>query len=373
MKIKLAAFILILITISSCHSKKVSTPSITKIKWGRVENKEIWLYTLTNKNGMEVKISNFGGAITIISVPDKTGKLENVALGFDSLRSYFNNNAHFGCLIGRYANRIAKGKFTLNGKEYSLALNNGVNHIHGGIKGFDVKVWDVSNEFASPDSVGLTLSYLSKDMEEGYPGNLMVKVNYLLTNNNEIGIRYTAETDKPTVLNLTNHSYFNLTGCKETVLNHELILYADSITLSDSTFIPVGKVTSVKGTCYDFTTTNKIGERIAQIPGIPGGYDSNFKIRKKDKEFAIAAEVYEPMSGRVLQVYTTEPGIQFYTGNFLNTHITGHNGMKYQKHFGFCLEAQHYPDSPNQLQFPTVTLNPGEKYTQYTVYKFSTR
>jgi aldose 1-epimerase len=368
MKIKIATLLISVLFLASC-AKKEDKPSVKKESWGQADGKEISLYTLTNKNGMVVKITNYGSRVTSVVVPDKTGKFENVVLGFDSLSLYVGENPHFGSIVGRFGNRIAKGKFTLNGTEYSLAINNGPNSLHGGIKGFDRQVWDAT-EISSPDSVGLALTYVSKDMEEGYPGTLTVKVTYMLTANNEIKISYEAETDKATVLNVTNHSYFNLNSAKETILNHELTLYADSITPTDSTLIPTGVIAPVAGTAFDFTTAHKIGERIDKVPG---GYDINYKLRKQSNELSLAAEVYEATSGRLLQAYTTEPGIQFYSGNFLNGTQTGSGGIKYEQHFGLCLETQHFPDSPNQPKFPSVVLNPGQKYTSFTVYKFSVR
>jgi len=363
----LAASILIL---SGCKPKEAMVSPISEITWGKDGGKTIKLFTLTNKNGMEVKISNFGAVINSIVVPDRNGKMENIVLGFDSLKSYQGMHPYFGSLVGRYGNRIALGKFSLNGNNYTLAVNNGVNHLHGGIKGFNKQVFQIDTTYSTPDSSVIGLSYLSPDMEEGYPGNLKLKVNYVLTNNNEIKIEYEAETDKPTVLNITNHSYFNLTACKENILNHELVLMADSITPTDTTLIPTGILAPVAGTPFDFTIAHKIGERIDQVPG---GYDINYKLRNKTGQLVQAAEVYEPASGRVLQAFTSEPGVQFYTGNFLDGSLTGFNGIKYQQHYGFCLEAQHFPDSPNKPQFPSVVLNPGEKYTQLTVYKFSVK
>jgi aldose 1-epimerase len=370
MKTAAVFFFALILIVSGCKPKNDKVSPISEISWGIDGGKAVKLFTLTNKNGMEVKIMNFGAVINSIVVPDRNGKMENIVLGFDSLKSYQGTHPYFGSLVGRYGNRIALGKFSLNGNTYNLAVNNGVNHLHGGIKGFNKQVFLVDTTYSAGDSSVISLSYLSADMEEGYPGNLKVKVNYVLTNKNEIRIEYEAETDKPTVLNLTNHSYFNLTGCKENILNHELVLMADSITPTDTTLIPTGILTPVAGTPFDFTVAHKIGERIDQVPG---GYDINYKLRNKTGELVQAAEVFEPVSGRVLQAYTTEPGVQFYTGNFLDGSLTGFNGVRYQKHFGFCLEAQHFPDSPNKPQFPTVVLNPGQKYKQLTVYKFSVK
>jgi aldose 1-epimerase len=250
--------------------------------------------------------------------------------------------------------------------EYALSVNSVRHHLHGGFKGFDKVVWDAT-EITGPDSVGLALTYLSKDKEEGYPGNLQCKVTYVVTNKNEIRIYYQAETDKPTIVNLTNHSYFNLTSGKENIFNHELKLFADSMTPVDTSLITTGAITAVAGTDFDFTKSHTIGERIANVHG---GYDHNYKLRKQDAGLSLAAEVYEPKSGRMIEVYTTEPGMQFYTGNFLDGSLTGIDGVVYKKHHGFCLEAQHYPDSPNKPGFPSVVLRPGKAYTQLTIYRF---
>jgi len=370
MKTVIFGLTLILLAISGCKQKQETASSVNEMIWGQEGDRVVNLYTLTNKNGMEVKITNFGGIITLVTVPDRNGVMENVVLGFDNLNSYQGVHPYFGSLVGRYGNRIANGKFVLNDTTYTLAVNNGVNHLHGGLRGFDKQVFHVDTSFSTMDSVVLALSYLSPDMEEGYPGNLTVKVNYVLTSGNEIKIWYEAQTDKPTVLNLTNHSYFNLTSCKENVLNHEVVLMSDSITPTDTTLIPTGLLAPVAGTAFDFTSAHKIGERIGEVPG---GYDINYKLRNITGQLVQAAEVYEPVSGRVLQAYTTEPGVQFYTGNFLDGSLTGFNGVKYEKNFGFCLEAQHFPDSPNKPQFPTVVLDPGSTYRQLTVYKFSVR
>jgi aldose 1-epimerase len=361
---------MLILMVAGCKPKQESVSSLNEKIWGQVGDKVVYLYTLTNKNGMEVKITNFGGIITSVTVPDKNGVMENVVLGFDSLKSYQAEHPYFGSLVGRYGNRIAKGTFILDDTTYTLAVNNGVNHLHGGVKGFDKQVFNTDTAWSTLDSTIVVFSYLSPHMEEGYPGNLKVKVSYVLTGNNEIKIAYEAETDRPTVLNLTNHSYFNLTACKENILNHEVVLMADSITPTDSALIPTGILAPVAGTAFDFTSAHKIGERIDQVPG---GYDINYKLRGTTGQLAPAAEVYEPASGRLLQVYTTEPGIQFYTGNFLNGTITGFHGVVYEKHYGFCLETQHFPDSPNQPLFPTTVLRPGERYRHLTVYRFSLR
>lgn len=366
MKFRLLAVFIGLAFLFAC--KQEAKLTISKEAWGKADGKDVSLYTLTNAKGMSVKISNYGGTITKILVPNKDGKIDDVVLGFDSLATYQRGCPYFGALIGRYGNRIAKGKFKLDSVEYTLATNNGPNHLHGGLKGFDKVVWD-AKELSGKDSVGLELTYLSKDMEEGYPGNLTAKVTYVLNNNNELKIYYNAETDKPTVLNLTNHSYFNFSGAKESILGHELTLYADSITPVDSTLIPTGEIKAVAGTPFDFTTPHKIGERIDQVPG---GYDHNFVLRHAPG-MKLAAEVYDPASGHFMQVYTNQPGIQFYSGNFLDGTLTNSNGQKIEKHYGLCLETQHFPDSPNKPQFPSVVLRPGEKYNYLTIYKFSTK
>jgi aldose 1-epimerase len=366
MNTKISLFLLsVAVILCSCQPKqKMST---SKQPWGQADGKEVSLYTLTNANGMVVKITNYGGTVTSIITPDKSGKFENIILGFDSLSPYVKGCPYFGALIGRYGNRIAKGKFTLDGEEYTLATNNGPNHLHGGVKGFDKVVWD-AKEISGPDSVGLVLTYLSKDKEEGYPGNLQCTVSYVLDNKNSLKIYYAAETDKPTIINLTNHCYFNLTACKENVFNHKLTLYADSMTPVDTSLIPTGVIAPVAGTPFDFTKPHAIGERIASVPG---GYDHNFKLNKKGAALTQAVDLYEPTSGRLMTAYTTEPGIQFYSGNFLDGTLTGQGGIVYKKYYGLCLEAQHYPDSPNEPKFPSVVLKPGQKYAQFTIYTFA--
>ncbi len=331
------------------------------------------LYTLTNSKGMEVQITNYGGIIVSLKTPDRAGKVGDVVLGFESLDGYLKPHPFFGALVGRYANRIAKGRFTLNGTEYKLAQNNGGNHIHGGARGFDKRVWK-----AREVSGGLELVYASKDGEEGYPGNLMTTVTYQLTDANELKISYLASTDKDTIINLTNHSYFNLAGTGAgDVLGHEVMINAEQFTPVDETQIPTGEVAAVKGTPFDFTQRTPIGARIEdqhQQINFGKGYDHNWVIKKAQGDaLPLAASVYEPTSGRVLEVYTTQPGVQFYTGNFLNGSVTGKKGTAYARRSGFCLETQHYPDSPNKPQFPTVVLKPGQKYQETTVFKFSAK
>ncbi|MCD4747144.1 MAG: galactose mutarotase [Bacteroidales bacterium] len=340
--------------------------SINKENFGKYDGKNVYLYTLTNSNGLIAKITNYGAIVTSLIVPDKQGNFDDIVLGYDNLEDYIKDSPYFGAIVGRYGNRIAKGKFILDDKEYTLAVNNGNNHLHGGIKGFDKVVWD-AEEIDNKEGVGLKLKYISKDGEEGYPGNLEVTVTYTLTNNNELKISYEAVTDKPTPVNITHHSYFNLAGAgKEDILNHELMIDADKYTVVDKELIPTAELRDVKDTPMDFTSPESIGSRIAAVEG---GYDHNYVLNNNGK-FAKVVEVIEPQSGRLMEVYTSEPGIQFYSGNFLDGSNIGKNGKKYNKYYGFCLETQHFPDSPNQPSFPSTILKPGEKYGYTTVYKF---
>jgi aldose 1-epimerase len=333
------------------------------------------LYTLVNDNGMEARITSYGGIVVSLFVPDREGRWADVVLGHENLAGYLPNNAYFGCIVGRYGNRIAGGKFVLNGKEYTLARNNGPNHLHGGIRGFDQALWD-AEAFRSEAGPSLKLSRLSPDGEEGYPGNLSVTVTYTITDANELRIDYKAATDRPTVVNLTHHSYFNLAGAGAgNILGHELAIDADSFTPIDDTLITTGEIRSVKGTPLEFTKPIPIGARIDDaydqlVFGL--GYDHNWVLNKAGADLSFAARVREPVSGRVMDVYTTEPGIQFYSGNFLDGSITGKNGKVYYKRDGLCLETQHFPDSVNKPRFPSTVLNPGEAYTQTTVYRFGT-
>ncbi len=347
--------------------EKTMAVKIEKQIFGKIGEKEVYLYTLTNENGVKVKITNYGGIVTSLIVPDRNGNYDDIVLGFDTLDEYVNKNSqYFGAIAGRYANRIAKGIFTLNGVTYKLAVNNGPNHLHGGIKGFDKVVWD-SNTFSDANSASLELKYLSKDGEEGYPGNLTCKVIYSLTKDNELKIDYHAQTDKDTVINLTHHSYFNLAGHNhDSILNHQLMIDADKYTPVDDTLIPMGPAISLKHTPMDFTVPTPIGLRIDLVKG---GYDLNFVLNHKAGSLDMVASVYDSNSNRSMQVYTTEPALQFYSGNFLDGSIKG-KGAVYNKHAGFCLEAQHYPNSPNRPDFPSVVLKPGQKYKQLTVYKF---
>jgi aldose 1-epimerase len=332
------------------------------------DGQSVDLYVLTNANGMSAQIMYYGATLVSLSVPDRNGDVADITLGCDSIEGYMAASPYFGATVGRYANRIAKGKFTLDGVEYSLATNNGENHLHGGIKGFDKVLWQ-AEPFREEEMVGVKFVYFSKDGEEGYPGNLVCTVTYMLTDRNELRITYEAETDKATPVNLTHHSYFNLAGQGNgDILGHELMIEADKYTPVDAGLIPTGEICDVAGTPMDFTTPHAIGERIDQVEG---GYDHNFVLRSGGGELVLAARVYEPQTGRVMEVLTTEPGIQFYSGNFLDGTITGKNGKVYYKHYGFCLEPQHFPDSPNKPDFPSTILQPGAKYLSRTVFRFS--
>jgi aldose 1-epimerase len=329
------------------------------------------LYTLTSPEGMEVSITNYGGAITSIQVPDRKGRLGDVVLGYETLAEYLKNPRFLGALIGRHANRLARGTFSLNGTTYHVAQNNGPNHLHGGNRGFDKVVWHAQEESGDADSV--QLSYLSKDGEEGYPGNLSARVTYTLARNNELRIEYYATTDKKTIVNLTNHSYFNLAGSGN-ILTHELMLNADRFTPIASDLIPTGELRDVAGSPMDFTQSTSVGARINdQYEQLifAGGYDHNFVLRDADTSLRLAANVYEPTSGRLMEVLTTQPGLQFYSGNFLDGRTTGKRGVVYHKHSGFCLETQHFPDSPNHAEFPTTVLKPGDEFRQLAVFRFS--
>ena len=334
------------------------------------DGRQIDLYTLTNTNGLRARIMNYGAILVSLEVPDRDGNLGDITLGFDALDGYLKEHPYFGAIVGRYANRIGKGRFMLDGVEYKLATNNGENHLHGGIKGFDKVVWKLEDLRSESNEAVAKLSYISEDGEEGYPGNLACTVTYTLTKDNELKISYEAETDKSTVVNLTNHSYFNLAGQgMGDILGHELTLNADKYTPVDEGLIPTGEIRSVKDSPMDFTLPMSIGSRIGQVSG---GYDHNYVLNSGGLP-ALAARVYEPTSGRVMEIHTTEPGIQLYTGNFLDGSLTGKAGKVYKKHYAFCLETQHFPDSPNKPNFPSAVLLPGQKYTSVTVHKFSTR
>lgn len=332
----------------------------------------VTLYTLKNAKGMEVHIMNYGGIIQKILTPDRNGKVEDVVLGFETLQEYIKDTPYFGAVVGRFGNRIAKGKFTLDGQEYTLAAQNNGQHLHGGLIGFDKKVWKV--EAASAQS--LSLSYVSKDMEEGFPGNLSVKMTYTLSDDNELGISYEATTDKATVLNLSNHSYFNLSGnAKRDILNQEVQIDASRLVAVNNVLIPTGVLAPVAGTPFDFTKAHVVGDRINDTSSeqivLGGGYDHCWALDKPAGSYAKIATVIDPVSGRKMTVSTDQPGVQFYTGNFLDGHLTGKYGVTYGKRFGLCLETEHFPDSPNQPNFSSTVLRPGEVYKTKTAYQFS--
>jgi len=318
------------------------------------------VYTLRNKSGFEVSITNYGGAITSLKTPDRHGRFGDVVLGFETIDEYVHNPRYFGALIGRHANRIAGGKFSLDGVDYQLPQNNGANHLHGGFRGFDKRDWTISE-----DGNTLHLTYFSKDGEEGYPGNVNAFVDYVLLDN-ELRIDYRATTDRDTIVNLTNHSYFNLRG-EGTILDHELTLNADHFTPVSEDLIPTGEIKAVEGTSMDFRNGKAVG---SDLVGVAGGYDHNFVLNDWDSTLRLTARLYEPVSGRVLEILTTEPGMQFYSGNFLDGSFTGKYGFVYEKYTGLCLEPQHFPDAPNHVNFPSTVLRPGEEYKHTSIYRF---
>jgi aldose 1-epimerase len=347
--------------------------NIHKQFWGKTNaGVTVDLFTLTNDQGVETRVANYGGVIVTLRTPDGRGRPGDITLGFDTLEAYLRGSPFFGCIVGRYANRIAQGRFRLKGAEYRLAQNNGQNHLHGGLAGFDKVVWQ-AEPFTGSDGVGLKLSYLSSDGEEGYPGNLSVTVTYTLTNQNELRLDYEAATDQTTVINLTNHAYFNLVGTGD-ILGHTLMLNADRFTPIDSTLIPTSELRSVQGTPLDFRQPTVIGARIHQEDEqlrFGGGYDHNWVINGVAGQLRLAAVLSELTTGRRLEVHTTQPGMQFYSGNMLPASLPGKGGQVYTRRSGLCLETQHFPDSPNQPNFPSTTLEPGQRYAQTTVFKFS--
>lgn len=338
---------------------------ISKQAWGSANGQPVDLYTLRNSKGTLVTITNYGGIVTSFLAKDKNDSVASVVIGFDSIGPYLQSPPYFGSIIGRYGNRIGAGKFSIGDKNYTLATNNGANHLHGGVVGFDKVIWTAAPVVDSLPS--LKLSYLSKDGEEGYPGNLQVTVTYTLTEEDGLKIQYEATTDQATPVNLTNHSYFNLTGdTKETIFNHQLQLNADAYTPVDNGLIPTGEIRQVAGTPFDFRSPMAIGSR---IDSVPGGYDHNYVLNNTDGSLRKIAHLAEPVSGRFLEVWTTEPGVQFYSGNFLDGKFTNHTGTPVQLHTALCLETQHFPDSPNKKEFPSTILEPGKKYYSETVYK----
>ncbi len=345
----------------------MSVNTVERARFGGLpDGREVYVYTLTNRNGMQARIMNYGATLISLTAPDRNGVYRDVLLGFDTLEGYLTGQPYMGAVIGRVANRIAGGHFTLAGDHFVLAVNNGPNHLHGGMSGFDKALWR-SRKVQRVKGVAVQFSYLSPDGEEGYPGDMDVRVVYTLTDANCLHISYSAEANRPTPVNLTNHAYFNLAGSGD-ILGHDITFSSDSYTPSDSTLIPTGEVCSVADSPMDFRTAMKIGERIHDVPG---GYDHNFLVRGYGSGIKLAARVYHAASGRVMEMRTTEPGFQFYTGNFLDGSHTGKQGQVYHKHSGFCLEAQHFPDSVHHPHFPNTILTPGRVYRQRTVYCFS--
>ena len=343
--------------------------NVKKSSFGKLpDGTAVDLFTLTNANGLVAKVANYGAIITELHVPDRQGQLGDIAFGFDNLEQYLKGHPYFGATIGRVANRIAGSQFTLDGQTYKLAVNNGPNSLHGGLKGFDKVVWKATPQ----KGASVKFTYTSADGEEGYPGQLEVAVVMALTDANELRLDYTATTDKPTPVNLTNHSYFNLAGAGD-VLAYELMLTADHYTLSDASLIPTGEIKPVKGTPMDFTTPQPIGSRFSQLKATPVGYDNNFVLNSGGKALALAARVFDPRSGRVMEVHTTEPGIQLYTANFLDGSLTGKGGFVYRQHSAFCLETQHFPDAVHHPNFPSIILRPGQTYRHTTVHRFAAK
>lgn len=372
MKSSLLLTALLGIILITCTEKQLM--QLEKTPFGEVDGKAVDLYSVSFESGLQAKVTNYGGIITSLFVPDRNGEIEDVVLGYDSLQGYLTKTPYFGALIGRYGNRIAKGQFLLDGKEYSLATNNGVNHLHGGVKGFDKVVWEVIANYRTSDSIGITLKYVSQDGESGYPGTLTSLVQYTFTPNS-LKISYQATTDAPTVVNLTQHTYFNLSGnVAEDILGHELILAASRYLPVDSTLIPTGEIRSVAETAFDFTSAKLIGKEIEaedEQLDFGKGYDHCWVLDGgQTKASRLIGSLTHAGSGRAMDIYTTEPAIQFYSGNFLDGSLTGKGGKVYEFRNGLCLETQHYPDSPNQYKFPNVVLRPGEDYSSETIYEF---
>jgi aldose 1-epimerase len=354
----------------------VNAGGFTRAPFGQAGGAPVYLYTLTNTHGMEVRVMSYGATIVSLSVPNRRGLSEDVVLGFDALEGYLADEPYFGAIVGRYGNRIAKGRFALDGATYQLATNNGPNHLHGGIKGFDKVVWDAA-PFDRDGTSGVVFTHVSPDGDEGYPGSLNARVTYTLTPANELIVDYHATTSKATPINLTQHSYFNLAGAGTgDILEHQLTLDADRFTPVDATLIPTGELAPVEGTPFDFRKATAIGARIgAEHPQLKfgTGYDHNWVLNGRSGELRHAVRLEEPTSGRTLDISTTEPGVQFYTGNFLDGTLTGKSGRVYKQRYGLCLETQHFPDSPNHPAFPSTILRPGEQYQSKTVFAFGVR
>lgn len=373
-RVLVMAGLLELVVFAGCNRQPPNDEgSVMQTAFGEVDGQPTQIFTLRNAQGIEVRITDFGGIITSLKTPDRAGNFADIVLGFDSLARYAAGTPYFGAIIGRYGNRIAGGAFTLDGVAYSLAQNDGPNHLHGGVRGFDKVIWQ-AEPFERAGERGLVLRYVSRSGEEGYPGTLDATVTYTLTDNNELAVDYLATTDQPTPVNLTQHSYFNLAGAGSgDILGHQLMIAASRYTPIDTTLIPTGELAPVEGTPFDFRTPTPIGARIdgdhAQLRN-GRGYDHNFVLDRRSGGLELAARVVDPGSGRTLEITTTEPGLQFYSGNFLDGTITGKDGRVYAHRSGFCLETQHFPDSPNQSAFPSTILRPGQEYRSRTVFKF---
>ena len=373
MRLSIAMMLLLAMAASDPQTGSAPKRGVSRAAFGTTgDGKAVEIYTLTNAHGLEMRVISYGGIITSLKVPDRSGHLGDIVLGFDTIDGYLKDPPYFGALIGRYGNRIAKGQFTLDGNTFKLATNNGPNHLHGGVKGFDKVLWKV---VPGTDSTGVsvTLSRTSPDGEEGYPGNLQATVRYTLTDKSELAIDYRATTDNATLVNLTQHSYFNLADDSGDILGHELTIHASRYTPVDATLIPTGELATVDGTPFDFRKATAIGARIAadnvQLKN-GGGYDHNWVLDRSGSGLKPAARLVDPKSGRMLEVATTEPGLQFYSGNFLDGSITGKGGRVYRRRTGLCLETQHYPDSPNHPNFPSSILKPGQTYSSQTVFTF---
>lgn len=371
------ALLFVLIVSFFCVRNKSTKLDLVKQSFGSdVDGKAVYLFTLTNKNGMQVSVTNYGAIVQSLLVKNRDGKFEDIVMGYDKVEDYLKGSPYFGAIVGRYGNRIGKGKFTLEGVEYSLATNNGANHLHGGFKGFDKVVWN-AEPIQKKDEVCVKLTYLSADGEEGYPGNLKITVVYTLTNNDELKIDYLANTDKATLCNLTHHGYFNLSGnCQRDILDHKLWINADRFTPVDNGLITTGELRSVIGTAFDFTQPTTIGSRINEKSDqlkFGQGYDHNWVLNDVDGSLKLQASLYDSLTGRFVEIWTTEPGMQFYSGNFLDGSNIGKGGTVYNYRTGLCLETQHYPDSPNRPEFPTTVLKPGETYKSRTIYHFTAK
>ncbi len=377
-KVYFLIFSLIIISCENTQKNKIMPlVTIEKKAFGRtLDGVDIDQYILKNRNGMEISAINYGGIITSWKAKDREGNYKDIVLGFNKLSEYETESPYFGAIIGRYGNRIAKGKFTLNGEKYTLAVNNGKNHLHGGLKGFDKVVWD-SKEVVEDMTASLVLSYVSNDMEEGYPGNLEVQVIYTLNNNDELSVKYEAVSDKTTIINLTQHSYFNLSAdFNKNILDHDILINADSFLPVDSILIPTGEIRNVGDTPFDFRRPKNVGEEISNSNKqlmIGNGYDHCWVLNNQDQGLRFVASAYDSGTGRLLEVFSDQPGIQFYSGNFLDGTLKSKIGGIYDFRSGFCLETQHYPNSPNEKGFPSVNLNPGEKYMTETIFKFSSK